>query len=104
MVFWVGIGYTLIKFTGKIKLVYEVDLVCDHLWYTKTLLVTNWEPPELSLYTFKPVCRTTLETYWGKLQNLLGMKVTTDVTWQFFSAVNNGLFAVVFCHRWGLSN
>ena len=84
MVFWIGIGHTLIKVTENIKLVYEVDLVCDHLWHTNRLLATNWEALELSLYTFKPVCKTTFETYWGKRQNLLGMKLKTDVTLLFF--------------------
>ena len=54
--------------------------------------VTNWKPSELFLYAFKLVCRTTFQTYWDKLQNLLGMKLITDVTLLFFSAVNNGLF------------
>ena len=57
--YWV---HTLTKVTMKIKLVHEVDLVCDHLKHTNRLLVTNRESPELSLYTFKRVCRTTLET------------------------------------------
>ena len=34
----------------------------------------------LSVYTVKPVCRSTFETPWDKLPNLLGMKLTTDVT------------------------
>ena len=50
------------KITGKIKLVHKIDLVCDHLKHPKRLLITNRESPELSLYTFKSVCRTTLET------------------------------------------
>ena len=49
------------KITGKIKLVHKIDLVCDHLKHPKRL-ITNRESPELSLYTFKSVCRTTLET------------------------------------------
>ena len=40
---------------------HEVDLVCDHLYNTKRLWVTNREPPEFSLYTFKPVWRTTFK-------------------------------------------
>ena len=44
------------------KLVHEIDLVCDHLQQTKKMLVTNRVPPELSLPTFKPVCRITFET------------------------------------------
>ena len=33
--------------------------------------------------------RNTFETPWGKVQNLLGMKFTTDVTLLFLSAVNS---------------
>ena len=73
-------AHILIKFRGKIELVHEIDLVSDHLEYTIRLLVTNQESPELSLYTFKRVCRTTFETPSGKLPNLLGMKLTTNVT------------------------
>ena len=50
----------------------------------------------LSLYTFKRVCRTTFETPLGKLKNLLGMKLTTDVTWLFLSAVNNDVFVYFY--------
>ena len=85
-------AHTLIKFRGKIELVHEIDLVSDHLEYTIRLLVTNQESPELSLYTFKRVCRTTFQKAWGKLSNLLGMKLTTDITWLFLSAVNTDIF------------
>ena len=49
----------------------------------------NQESLEFSLYTFKPVWETTFETLWGKLQILLEMKLTTDVTVLFLSAANN---------------
>ena len=49
----------------------------------------NWESPELSVHTFKSVCRTTLEASWGKLQILLGMKLTTDVTLPILLEKNN---------------
>ena len=68
------------------KLVHEVDLVCDYI--TPRDWVTNWESPELSLYTFKPMYRTTFKTPWGKLPNLLGMKLTTDEILQFLPSVN----------------
>ena len=55
-------AHTLIKVTGKIKLLHEIDLVCDLLKNTKRKLVTNLESPELSLNAFKPVCRIILET------------------------------------------
>ena len=91
MLFWIGNGGTLIEFKREIKLVHEIDLVCDHLHHTKGLLITNWEPSELSLYKFKPVWRITFETLWDKLQNLLGMKWTTNVILLFLSAVNNNV-------------
>ena len=55
-------AHALIKVIAKIKLVHEVDLVCNHLKNTKIKLVTNLESPELPLYAFKPVCRTIFET------------------------------------------
>ena len=85
-------AHTLIKVIGKIKLVHEVDLVCDHLKNTKIKLVTNLEFPELSLYAFKRVCSTILETLWSKLQNLLGMKLTIGVTLLLLSAVDNDIY------------
>ena len=88
--------HTLIKVTRKIKLVHEIGLVSDHL-------VTNQESLELFLYTFKPMCRTTFETPWGKVQNLLGMKLKTDVTLLFLSAVNN-IYILFLFHRCGLWN
>ena len=60
----------------------------------------------LFLYTFKPVCRTTFKTPWGKLQNLLGMKLTTNVTLLFLSEANN-IYLFILCHRcklWSLLN
>ena len=54
-------AHTLIKVTGKVKLVHEIDFVCDHLKNTKRKLVTNVESPEVSLYAFKSVHRTILE-------------------------------------------
>ena len=82
----------------------EIKLVCDYLKNTKKKLVTNLELPELSLYAFKSVCRTTLETLWGKLQTLLGMKLTTDVTLLSLSAVDNDIFVYFLCYKYGLWN
>ena len=42
-------------------MVHGVDLVCDHLYNTKRLWITNREPSELSQYTFKRVWRTTFK-------------------------------------------
>ena len=57
----------------------------------KRLLITIQESPELSIYTFKSVCRTTLETPWDKLQILFEMKLTTDVSLPFLLEVNNNI-------------
>ena len=86
------------------QILLERDLVCDHLKYPKRLLMTNQESPELFLYTFKSVCRTTLETPWGKLHVLLGMKLITDVTLPFLLEVNNDIFIYFLYHRCGLWN
>ena len=59
---------------------------------------------KISQYTFKPVCRTTLETPWDKLQNLLGTKLTTDITLLFFPVEDNDIFVYFLCHRCGLWN
>ena len=40
----------------------EVDLVCDNFSISRKFFVTNQKPPELSAYTFKPVCRHTSDT------------------------------------------
>ena len=85
-------AHTLIKVTEKAPLVHEIDVVCDHLKNTKRKLVTSLESPELSLYAFKSVCWTILETLWGKLQNLLGVKLTSGVTLLLLSAVDNDFF------------
>ena len=45
--------------------------------------------------------RTTFETAWGKFWNLLGMKLTTDVTLLFFSAVDHDIFVYLLCHKYG---
>ena len=75
---------------------YEEDLVSDHLYHTNRLLITKRGPPEVSLCTFKPVSRTIFQTCSDKRQNLFRMKLTTDVTLPFVSAVNNDIF-VYFC-------
>ena len=38
------------------------------------------------------MCRTTFKTPFGKVQNLLGIKLTADVILLFLSAVNNMFF------------
>ena len=86
---------------------YETDLVFDLaicLLRTKRVLVANWESPELSVYTFKSVYRSTFETLWERLQNLLGMKLTTDVTLLCLSVVDGDTFVYFLCHKYGLWN
>ena len=47
------------------------------------------------------MCRTTFETPWGKVKNLLGMKLTADVTLLFVSVLNNMyLFCFLMSFVW----
>ena len=85
-------------------MVYEIDLICDQLQHTKKVLVADWEPSQLPLYSVKPVSRTTLKTPWGKHQNLLRMKLTADITLLFLSAVNNDKFVYCLCYRCVIRN
>ena len=80
-------GHTLIKFTGKIMFVHEIGLICDHLNHSAKLLVTKREPHQFSLYTLNPFYRTTFKAPRGKYKSLLRMKLVTDVTLLFLSAV-----------------
>ena len=41
MLFGISTGHAFIKITETIKMVPEIDVVCDHLKHTKKLLVTN---------------------------------------------------------------
>ena len=90
---------TLIKITEKIELVHEIDLVCDLV----ILFIAHHKSVSFKLkiywvffYTFKPVCRTTFETLCERLQNLLVMKLTTDVTLLYLSALNNDIFVYFY--------
>ena len=76
MFFWISIGHK----SYRDNQIGPWNRCC--LWpfkHAKKLVVTNWEPPELYTH-FKPVYRTTFETTWRKLQNLLWMELVTDVT------------------------
>ena len=93
---------TLIKVTEKIKLVHEIDLVCDLV----ILFIADHKSVSFKLrmycvffYTFKRVCRTTFETLCERLENLHVMKLTTDITLLFLSAVDNDIFIYFLCHR-----
>ena len=46
------------------------------------------------------MCRTTFEAPWGKVQSLLGIKLTTNVTLLFLSAVNNIYLFIVMSQVW----
>ena len=96
--------HTLIKVIEKIKLLHKKDLVCDNLKHPKGLLIANWETLDLSLYTFKSVCRITLETPLGMLQMILGIKLTNDVTLSLLLEVNNDISVYFLCHSGGLWN
>ena len=90
---------TFIKVTEKIKLVHEIDLVCDLV----ILFIAHHKSVSFKLriylvffYTFKPVCRTTFETLCERLQSLLVMKLTTDVTLLYLSALDNYIFVYFY--------
>ena len=91
MLFWIGIGHTLINVMERENQIGPWSRSCLWLYHTKDW-VTNQEPPELPLYTFKPVWRTTFKTPWDKLPNLIGMKLTTDVILLFLPSVNDDVF------------
>ena len=81
----------MIKVTEKMKLVDEIDLVCDLM----ILLIAHHKNVSFKLriylyffYTFKPVFRSTFETLCERIQNILGMKLTTDVTLLYLSALD----------------
>ena len=96
MLFWISFSHGFINVKGKIKLVPEIDLVCDWLLYTEKLFVTN-RKPQLFVYTFKPVCRYIFKHLEANFRNLLGIELTNDLTLAFLSLVNNDLcfFVVV---------
>ena len=70
----------------------EVDLVCDNFSISRKFFVTNQKPPELSAYTFKPVCRHTSDT----LRQTSKIYCDGVDDWfnftGFFSSVNNDFF------------
>ena len=69
-----------IKVTRTIKLVREINVVCDHL---STPRNSNKPRTSWALQAFKPVCKTTFETTFVKLQNFFSMELVTDVTLLF---------------------
>ena len=100
-------AHTLIKVTEKIKLVHEIDLVCDLV----ILFIAHHKSVSFKLriywaffYTFKQVCRTTFETLCERLQNWLEMKLTADVTLLYFSALDNDIFVYFYVTSMGYEN
>ena len=90
---------TLITVTEKIELVHEIDLVCDLV----ILFIAHHKSVSFKIkiywvffYTFKPVCGTTFETLCERIQNLLVMKLTTDVTLLYLSALDNDIFVYFY--------
>ena len=86
---------------------HEIDLVCDLviLFIAHQQSVSyKWESTELSVYRFKPVCWTSFETLWERLQNSLGIKLTTDGTLLCPSALDNDIFVYFLCHKYGFWN
>ena len=62
-------GISTCHVKGKIKLLAQIDLPCDHLYFTTPgKVATNLQTPKLSLFTFKVVCRTSFQISSGKLQ------------------------------------
>ena len=99
----IRIWHTFVDFTGNIKLVHEIDLICIQLAHKKPL-VTKQEPLQVSVYAFKPLCRTTFKAPWVKHQNLIKMMLATDVTLLFLSAVNNDILVYFLCYWCELCN
>ena len=88
MLFRIGIGHTLINVMERKNQVGAWSRSCLWLYHIKRLSYK----PRTSWATFKPVWRTTFKSPWGKLPNLLGMKLTTDVILLFLPSVNDGVF------------
>ena len=82
----------LIHVKRKIKLVPEIDLVCDRLLHTEKLFVTNRKPSQLFVYTFEPVCRCTLKYLEANFTNVIEIELTNNLTLPFLSLVNNDLW------------
>ena len=94
--YWV---HTSIKITEKMKLVHEIDPVCDLVIF----FIAHHKSVVFKLgiywaffYIFKPVCRTNFKTLCERLQNLLGMKLTTDVTLLYLSVLDNDIFVYFY--------
>ena len=79
---------------GKIKLVPEIDLVCDQLFHTEKLFVTNQKPTQLSVYTFKPAFSYTFQHLESNFNNLFEMELTSDLILPFLSFEKNDFFFV----------
>ena len=63
---------------------------------------TGWSWVEVDEAWWRRVHRSVIRTFktpWGKLPNLLEVKLTTDVILQFLSSVNNGIFVYFWSCR-----
>ena len=58
MLLWISISHTFLSVKGEIKLAPELDLVSNQPMHTEKLFAIN-QKPQISVYTFKPVCRYT---------------------------------------------
>ena len=104
MLFRIGNEHTFINIMEWENQVGSWSRSCLWLYHAKKLSYKHPEPPKLSLYTFKPVWIATFKTPWGKLKNLLGMKLTTDIILLSLPSVNNGIFVYFWSCRCGLWN
>ena len=78
----------------------RIPVTLSPLWEILGLMLMK-----VGIIEFGNSTRTTFETSWGKLRNLFGMKLTTDVPLLFLSAVdNNSIFVYFLCHKYGLWN
>ena len=84
MLFWVSTGHTFIKVTETIKLVYEIDVVCDHLKHTKNLLV--------ELYIHLNQCAKLLLL--KRLKANFKTHLSSALSWKWVVRVNRGFVLI----------
>ena len=97
---------TLIKVTEGIKLVHQIDLVCDFV----ILFIAHHKSVSFKLtiyrvffYTLKPVCRTIFETLW-KTSKFTCNEVDN---WRNFTVsvrIRKSYICLFLCHKYGLWN
>ena len=67
----------------------EIDIAYDQLLHTEKRFVRNQKPSQLTIYTFKLVCRYTFKHLEVNFKNLLRIELTNDLILLFLSLVNN---------------